>query len=98
MDKPPLWSLALLLIGAMFVQEIHAQDYTRWHLPDGALARLGKGGTGQGDRPVAYSPDGTRIAVASGIGIWLYNAVTRGRNRLLQRPYGLRPFGVLFAG
>ncbi len=71
-------SLAWLLVGALFVQESRAEDYTRWHLPEGALARLGKGGPALywGDRAVAYSPDGARLAVASGIGIWLYDADT----------------------
>ena len=42
-------------------------------LPEGAIARLGKGSV-MGD--VVYSPDGTRLAVASSIGIWLYDAQT----------------------
>ena len=45
-------------------------DYTTWALPKGAKARLGKGTV----REVAYSPDGNRLAVASGTGIWLYDA------------------------
>ncbi len=47
-------------------------DYTQWTLPKGAKARLGKGSV----REVAYSPDGNRLAVASGTGIWLYDAHT----------------------
>ena len=46
-------------------------DYRTWHLPDGAIIRLGKGRIGEGDRAVAFSPDGQRLAVASGIGVWL---------------------------
>ena len=49
-----------------------AQDTTKWHLPKGAKARIGKGGISE----IAYSPDGKRIAVASGIGIWLYDSQT----------------------
>ena len=46
-------------------------DYTQWGLPKEAKARLGKGGvTGN----IAYSPDGTRMAVASHIGVWIYDA------------------------
>lgn len=49
------------------------QDYTRWHLPEGSKARLGKGSiTGN----IAYSPDGTRLVVPSSIGIWIYDAHT----------------------
>ena len=38
-------------------------------LPEGAKARLGKGHIGE----IAYSPDGNRLAVASSIGIWIYD-------------------------
>ena len=48
----------------------------KWHLPDGATARLGKGATGIGGDPVVFSPDGRLFAVATGIGIWVYNATT----------------------
>ena len=48
-------------------------DYTEWGLPEKTKARLGKGGiTGN----IAYSPDGTRLAVASHIGTWVYDAQT----------------------
>ncbi|MYG07753.1 hypothetical protein F4167_14285, partial [Candidatus Poribacteria bacterium] len=49
-----------------------AQDSPQWHLPEGAKARLGKGTIGE----IAYSPDSTRLAVASSIGIWIYDAQT----------------------
>ncbi len=39
-------------------------------LPEGARARLGKGGVGE----VRYSPDGSLLAVANAIGIWIYDA------------------------
>ncbi len=50
------------------------QDYQRWHLPERAKARIGKGALTQGDRAIAFSPDGIHIAVSSNIGIWLYDA------------------------
>ena len=46
--------------------------YTTWNLPEGAIARLGKGGINQ----VTYSPDGTRLAVAGPAGILLYDTQT----------------------
>ena len=45
----------------------------QWHLPEGARVRLGKGKLSGN---IAYSPDGTRLAVASAIGIWLYDTST----------------------
>ena len=51
-------------------------DYRTWRLPDDAIMRLGKGAIGRGGRVVAFSPDGTRLAVASAIGIWLYDVQT----------------------
>ena len=62
-------SLALL---RLFLCSSPAQDYTKLGLPEGAKARLGKG-TING---ITYSPDGTRLAVAGSIGIWLYDTAT----------------------
>ena len=47
-------------------------DYRTWHLPDGAMARLGKGTI----RDIAFSPVGPYLAVASGIGVWIYEVAT----------------------
>ena len=63
---------ALLTLFTLFSLSTFAQDYTRWGLPEGAKARLGKGYIWE----IAYSPDGTRLAVGSSIGIWLYDTTT----------------------
>ena len=52
------------------------QDYQRWHLPERAKVRLGKGAISQGGRAIVFSPDGVHIAVSSNIGVWLYDAKT----------------------
>ena len=57
-----------------------------WHLPDGAISRLGKGRLSRGDRGLAFSPDGRLLAVASDAGTWLYDAMT-------SRPVALLPVG-----
>lgn len=44
-------------------------NYTKFSLPEGAKLRLGKGKI----NGIQYSPDGTRLAVATSIGVWLYN-------------------------
>ena len=50
-----------------------AQDYIDKYLPDDAIARFGKGYAFD----FAYSPDGQQIAVASTIGVWLYDTETK---------------------
>ena len=62
----------LLLLCILFPLNTLAQDYTQWHLPEGAKARLGKGKISD----IEYSPDGTRLAVAGSVGIWFYDAET----------------------
>ena len=51
-------------------------DLHTWHLPDGAIARLGKGRISRGDRGIAFSPDGQLLAVGSETGAWLYDVMT----------------------
>ncbi len=47
-------------------------DVTTWALPEGAIARLGRGSI----RDMAFSPDGQYFVVASAIGLWLYEFPT----------------------
>ena len=62
-------TVTLLILFTLFSLNTFAQDSPQWHLPEGAKVRLGKGGI----YDIAYSPDGTRLAVAGSIGIWLYD-------------------------
>ena len=57
----------LFLVLTVNIPASHAQD-----LPDGAIARLGKGSVGD----IAYFPDGSRFAMASSLGLWIYDAHT----------------------
>ena len=43
MKRSTISSLILLSTSVLFAQNSHAQDFTRWGLPEGALLRLGKG-------------------------------------------------------
>ena len=79
MKKLTVSSLILLLTAVWFTQDSRAQDYLRWSLPEGARLRLGKGNV----RDVAWSPDGTRLAVGTSPGIWLYDADTGSEVSLL---------------
>ncbi len=51
---------------------IHDADVTTWELPEGAIARLGRGKVSD----IAFSPDGRYIAVATRIGLWWYELAT----------------------
>ena len=66
-------TVTLLILLNLLSLNTFAQDYTQWGLPEGAKARLGKGRISGN---IAYSPDGTRLAVGSSLGIWLYDTTT----------------------
>ena len=67
--KRVFFSLALLLV---FSWSAFTQEHIKNYLPEGAKARLGKGSVSD----LAFSPDNTQLAVASSMGIWLYDAHT----------------------
>ena len=79
MKKATVVKISLLLVSALCLPHSIAQDFAQWDLPDGAKTRLGKGWISE----IQYSPDGTRLAVASTIGIWLYDTVTHQEVALL---------------
>ena len=58
--------------GDIDIAAVMDGDYRTWHLPDGAMARLGKGTIDD----IAFSPGGQYLAVASGIGVWIYEVAT----------------------
>ena len=58
--------------GETSMQNNLVQDSTKWKLPEGAKARLGKGHAFD----MTYSPDGTLFAAGGTIGIWIYDAHT----------------------
>ena len=55
-------------------------EYTKWQLPDGAITRFGKGAINE----IKFSPDGTQFAVATTIGVWIYDAKTGNEISLLN--------------
>ena len=64
--------LTLLCVSTFYQPNTFAQDSPQWHLPEGATARLGKGWLYE----IQYSPDGTRLAAAGSLGIWIYDTAT----------------------
>ena len=57
--------LALLTLFTLSSFNASSEDPSQWGLPQGVKTRLGKGAI---DTQIHYSPDGTRLAVGSGIG------------------------------
>ena len=60
-------------------------DVSTWALPEGAITRLGRG-TAQN---VSLSPDGSRLAVGSAIGLWLYDVATMNPFALWETERGM---------
>ena len=78
-------ALVLLCLLLIFQGTLRAApDIAQWHLPEGAITRLGKGPVNQ----IAYSPDGKHLAVCSYIGVWIYDAPTGTEQALLTRDTG----------
>ena len=59
----------ILLLTTVIISNSFAQDNTKAGLPEGAIARLGKGGINL----MRFSPDGTRLVVGTDVGVWLYD-------------------------
>ncbi|MDE0638759.1 MAG: WD40 repeat domain-containing protein [Candidatus Poribacteria bacterium] len=68
MKKTYLTFITLMLVGVMLPISF-AQDNSQIGLPEGAIARLGKGGI----NIMRFSPDGRRLAVGTDVGVWLYD-------------------------
>ena len=61
-----------LCVSVLLAESSFAEAYTQWQLPEGVLARLGKGWV----TDCVFSPDGRHLAIASSIGIWIYETTT----------------------
>ncbi|RKU06217.1 hypothetical protein C6501_19065 [Candidatus Poribacteria bacterium] len=72
--------LILLIVLTTYLPNTFAQDYTQLHLPEGAKARLGKGILND----IQISPDSTKLAIASSIGVWLYDINTGDETALIS--------------
>ena len=74
--------LVLLAIfrPSLFNPDLIVKDPPELSLPEGARAHLGKGGISE----IAYSPDSSRLAVASSIGVLIHDARTGEELRRLK--------------
>ena len=72
----------LMLMSILFPSNAVSQNAaeSQLHLPKGAKMRIGKGYI-QGN--IAFSPDSSMLAVASTLGIWIYDAYTGEKKDLL---------------
>ena len=70
--------------GTKTVKNNLTQDAMQWNLPEDAKARLSKGYIAG----IQYSPDGKFLAVASGIGIWLYDVTVHQEASLITAAAG----------
>ena len=77
--------LAIFVFLIAFLPNSFGLEHVQQRLPEGARARLGNGNI----HDIAYSPKGDRLAVASGIGIWLYDAKSGDEVGLLTGHTGL---------
>lgn len=69
--------ICIFILGIIFISIINhhisfAQDASHTYIPNGAVARLGKGKIND----ITYSPDSTQLIIASSVGIWGYNMNT----------------------
>ena len=82
MKMRTVFSLLIVLFLALTlnITVSFAQELPQWYLPEGAIARLGNGTINE----IVYSPDGSQIAVASSIGIWVYDVDTGMEVALLE--------------
>ncbi len=72
MKKVYLFVVGLLLTVGMFLPNLLAQNSTELSLPSGAIASFGKGWI----HDMEFSPHSDRLAVATTIGVWIYDART----------------------
>ena len=66
-----LLTILLLIFGLCFTNAF-GKENTQLGLPAGVKARIGKGSV----KEIKYFPDGSKLAVASTIGIWVYDVHT----------------------
>ena len=80
---PKLWDVDIKIPQPPIYSIEKAKGYTQLSLPEGAKARLGKGSLSGGNRGIAFSPNGDSLAVASDIGIWIYDVETQREQTLI---------------
>ena len=86
--KGILYLITCALLFAEARADETVDNYPQWELPKAAKARLGKGDI----NAIQFSPDGMQLAVATDIGVWLYDAKTGKEKSLFGGICGLLAF------
>ena len=73
--------MVILVIAILFLPNSDAQESIPWNLPEGAKARLGKGVI----IDMQLSRGGTKLAIASSVGVRLYDVDTGAESVLLTK-------------
>ncbi len=85
-----LFTFTVLCVSPTFAQY---EPSMQFGLPEGAIARFGKGEI----QNMTYSPDGTRFAVTTSIGVWIYNAQTGEELDLITRGHKGRVYAAAYS-
>lgn len=72
--------LSFFLLFSVIISICQAQDNTQVGLPEGAIARLGKGRI----TVMRFSPDGKLLAVGTSVGAWVYDVSTGNAKALFR--------------
>ena len=91
--KTSFSSIFTIIIALVCCSPLTAQDHSQIGLPEGVIARIGKGSLGE----VHFSPDGSQLAISTAIGIWFHDPETGKALELLQRPNIRYPFPFAFS-
>ena len=82
-----------LIIALVCCSPLTAQDSSQIGLPEDAIARIGKGSLGE----VHFSPDGSKLAISTAIGIWLHDPHTGKELDLLSHSHITRPYAFAYS-
>ncbi len=82
-----------IIIALVCCSPLTAQDHAQIGLPEGVIARIGKGSLGE----VHFSPDGSKLAISTSIGIWLHDPETGKALELLSRSHITPPYAFAYS-
>ena len=91
--KTSFFLIFTIIIALVCCFPLTAQDHSQIGLPEGVIARIGKGSLGE----VHFSPDGNKLAISTAIGIWLHDPETGKALELLSRSHITRPYAFAYS-